>query len=317
MNTATGIVVAILATHAAAPEPAVGFFDPYAPFSSPLERAKFAEQFADTLSDHRGPRVRGEAYSKAADLARDLANTRIQLGLVNPQFLWSSGQEIDLHPTLVGTRNGKTSCPYALFAATKSRARNLRHLRGRRLAIVRTGAADEQFVFNEVLGGELRDSDFFGRMVFVPDIAGAVGTLQFGRADAFFGPDIDYRAQFEAGALRRIARTGSTLCAVVVVNGRLPADTRGDLVERVTRSGTKLRPLLRRIGLDGFTALPSGALAHLEDAMRSDPSRYGRASPLFLPAREPSERKILHAIEEGEPALLPEPSLLVVERNGL
>ena len=300
---------------AAPPTITVGFFDPYAPFSSPLARAKFVERVAGALTSN-AERAQGEAYSKAIDLARDIAGGRIQLGLINPQFLRNADRTVDLRPVLVGERNGEIFCPYGLYTSTKSRAKNLLQLRRRRLAVVHTGDTDTQFIFNAVLGGELRDPKFFKRIVSVPDLAGAVGTLKFRKADAFFGPDLDYRTRFKTKGLRRIAVAGTTLCTVLVVDGRLSDDDRRQVLALVQSAMPRLTPLLKLIGLDGLTALPKDALTQLNSALRADPAQFRRAKPKYVKPAEPNETKIIKTIEELEPELLPDPLLLVVKRDG-
>ncbi len=313
VSSLTVLAAAVLA----APGTSLGFFDPYAPFSSPIERAEFAEELAQTLSDGATEKMRGAAYSKAADLLRDLKSGRVQLAFVNPQFLSVPERKNAVKPTLVGTHQGREMCPYALYSSRRSRAENLRQLKGRRLAVVRTGTADDRFIYNAILQGELRDARYFRKIVYVPDFAGAVGTLKFGRADAFFGPDIDYTTRFKNRALQRIASAGSALCMLVVVEGRLSAKEGSELTDRVLKNSGKLRPLMAAIGLDGFAAVPSSAVAALAEALETQPASYGRARPLFLASPEPKEKEILKMIEEMEKGLLPDPSLLVVERDGL
>ena len=307
----------LAATLSAAPALTVGFFDPYVPFSSPLERAAFAEKLAVALSEKSNREVRGAAYSKANDLIRDLASRKVQVAFVNPQFLSAQTNKAEVKPVLVGTHKGSEMCPYALYASRRSRAKNLRQLKGRRLAIIKTGESDERFIYNAVLQGELRNRKFFRKIVAVPDLAGAVGTLKFGRAEAFFGPDIDYMARFKSRALRRIASTGSTLCTLVVVDGRLSEPQGNELTKLVADASKELRPLLRSIGLDGVAAVSRSALDALATAIHSDPGSYARARPLLLSSSEPNEEEILKMIEEMEKGLLPDPSLLVVERDGL
>ncbi len=311
-----GLLIAIaMAGTASPPAATVGFFDPYAPFKSPLERARFTERLAEAVSGTAGKTVGGAAYSKAADLIRDLGTNRVRVGMVNPQFIVGTDAAVDVQPILVGTREGSHRCPYALYASVRSKARNLSHLKGKRLAIVRTGSVDANFILNAILQGELRDVRYFKKVVFVPDLAGAIGTLRFGRADAFFGPDIDYRSRFKGRGLRRLASTGSTLCMLVIVDRKLKGAQRQEL-KRVFRSDA-LVSLTAELGLDGFTDVPTSELAALKGAVNSDPKRFAEATPLFVKPNEPNEKRIQEMIEAVASDELPDPSLLVVERDGL
>ena len=312
--------LSIAATIAAAGVPSspvtLGLFAPYAPFASPLERAKFAEDLAKAVGGS-ATEVRGEAYSKSSDLLRDLTSGRIQIGFVNPQLLAVPGKNVDLRPLLVGSTSGSPMCPYALYVATRSRARNLSHLKKKRLAIVRTGSSETQFIFNAVLRGELRSVDYFRKIVLVPDLAGAVGILRFRKADAFIGPDLDYGRRFKGRRLRKLARVGESLCALMVVDGSLSEAARDRLARLVRGALGRVEPLLEELGLDGLTEVPSGALKTLKSAVRSDVAGYARATPMFLMPPEPKEEKLLKVIKETKSASLPDPTLFVIERDGL
>ena len=314
--TFTSLLIAVALGGVAAPPAAtVGFFDPYAPFTSPLERARFTERLAEAVSKSGGKTVGGAAYSKAADLIRDLGSNRVHVGMVNPQFIVGTAAAVDVQPILVGTREGSHRCPYALYASVRSRARNLSQLKGKRLAIVRAGSVDANFILNAILQGEVRDVRYFKNIVLVPDLAGAIGTLRFGRADAFFGPDLDYRRRFRGRGLRRLASTGSTLCMMVVVDRRLKDAQRREL-KRVFKADA-LVALITELGLDGFTDVPTSELAALKGAINSDPKRFAEATPLFVKPNEPNEKRMQEMIEAVASDELPDPSLLVVERDGL
>ncbi|MEO1337558.1 MAG: hypothetical protein AAFV29_18080, partial [Myxococcota bacterium] len=109
-------------------EVTLGFFDPYAPFSSPLQRADFVKKLANTLSSEQ-IKFRAETYLKENDAARDFTTGKLSLGLVHPQFLVEDRMSNLLEPISVGTRQGSATCKYGLYVPRKSQARNLRQLK--------------------------------------------------------------------------------------------------------------------------------------------------------------------------------------------
>lgn len=296
--------------HAAA---TIGYYDPYAPFSSPLGRAEFAENVAIELSKMSLESFRGAAYSKGVDLIRDIRSGRLRLAIVNPLLLWMSDSESRPRSVLVGTHRGKALCPYALFSRAGTNVRNLRNLEGRRLAMVRTGLEDKRFILNIVLDGEVRDPEYFGQIIEVPDLAGAIGTIKFRKADAFLGLDLDYRKYFGTSTIRKLTSVASSLCPVVIVDPRLNIQQIESLVALLKRSQEGLTPIIERVGLDGFTHLLSEHVAKLGYALRSDSELYKRAKPAFISGQKLEKRKILVTIHELGRDISPDPKLLLNE----
>ncbi len=292
----------------------IGFFDPYAPFASPLDRVQFVERVASTLATQSRQPVDGKAYSKSTDVARHLRSGQLQLAIVAPQFY--TQHQSTLTPLFIGTRNGKSLCRYSLYVSKRSRARSLRGLKGAKLALVGSSQDDRRFVFNEVLRGEIRSETYFAKVINVPDLAGAVGTVEFRGADAFFGPELDYNKYFKRGVLRRLAEVGDAPCTIVVVDKRLPTRERRDLQALVSSSLSNLEPTLRRIGLDSLTDIDGSTISELMKAVKSDTAEYARAVPMLLMPVEPDKDQILQRIQDLD-SMLPEPSRLVVERDGL
>ena len=304
-----------LSGYVAAAGPTVGFFDPYAPFSSPLQRVEFVEELATVLSQGANEKVVGKAYSKAADAARHLESGELQVAIVAPQFFAQRRQTLEV--LMVGTRDGSPYCPYSLYVRSKSRVSSLRKLKGARLALIGDSVADRRFVFNTVLSGEIRNPRYFRKVVSVPDIAGAIGTLRFKQAEAFFGPDLDYGQHFTKGAPRKLTAAGRTLCSLLVVDRRLPESQRVDLRRVVSRSMTNLMPILGRIGLDNLVLPPRGEIERLSDAIDTKTEKYARAVPLLIGPTEPDDKQVEERIDEVAPERLPGPSGLVVERDGI
>ncbi|MEM7677683.1 MAG: PhnD/SsuA/transferrin family substrate-binding protein [Myxococcota bacterium] len=309
-------IMTMLAAQSAATklEVTLGFFDPYAPFSSPLQRADFVKRLAGVLSSDQ-LEVRAETYSKENDAARDFTSGKLSLGLIHPQFLVEDRMSELLEPISVGTRRGSPTCRYGLYVPRRSRARNLRQLKNTRLAVVRAGRDDLRFVHNGILSGEIRSDHYFDSTLNVPDLAGALGTLKFKRADAFFGPDIVYGKFFTGRQVKKIADIGAIPCTVVAVSRRMSSTHRDALVDRLQDSQNSLRPLLARIGLDGFTSPSSGQLLRLQDAMRHSIFQFERRQPMLIKPKEPDQKLVLKEIFELDADTLPSPSSLTIERD--
>lgn len=305
------IIYAALATPSLTQSSVVGYFDPYAPFPSPLERAEFAQALGAALSEP-DVNIRGSAYSKAIDLARDMGAGRVQIAMVSPQFLWVSKEKAYARPNIAAIQGKSSNCQYSLYTRQKDSVKDLRQLRKKRLAVVKTGVRDKAFIYNILLKGEIRESKYF-KLLYVPDLAGALGTLRFGKADAFFGPDLNYNQWFSQPALTRIARVGTAICPLVVFDRRLEPAQKALLTEKLIGGNKRLIKVLRRVGLSGFTSLPSSALSGFETALVASTKDYGRAVPRFLYPSLPSEKRVSKTIEAYGVKVLPDPSLLIVE----
>ena len=285
----------------------LGLYDPYLPFVSPLHRVEFVTKIAESISKDDEITVRGEAFSKAADLQRAVQSNKVHIAILNAQFYSEQGKRLALTPahSVVAARSSQQR--YAIFSSVGLDARNLSGLRGRRLAVIRTGRQDRRFIMNALLWGELRRPGFFGELVAVPDVAGAFGALAFGRADAAILPDIDYGSLARKGkGIRRMLSVGRAPGPVVVVSANAPAKATQRL-----RSVLNDPQVWRPVGLDHIGPVETSALASLARALSTDPRVYNRQIPLLAPPDALDDRQVLESIRVAGVSMLPDPLSLL------
>lgn len=186
MNKILVICAVLLAAPAvaAAEDITVGLFAPTAPFEGSGDRVSFINAVADHLASAAGgAKVTGKVYSSAGAFAAAAKKGEIQFAIVDAPYAAASG----LPYTILGSaiRGGASSAPWQLIARTS--IDNVRALQATRVAVPATGAREQAFVTNALLGGEV-DAAYFAGIVEAPDARSAVTMITVGKVDAAFVP---------------------------------------------------------------------------------------------------------------------------------
>lgn len=181
-NRATSILaLLLLGTGPAAAETQlnVALYAPATAFADSSARLAYVQGLAKAIQQKTGVPTSGKAYVRMGDLVA-----------AKPDFAVIDGQCLAerIPGTLLATAviGGETSQAWALYA---SGTPTLTALRGKKLAFVKTGCRDTDFLDNALLGGEVKTAVFFAALVDKPDAAGAVLAVRdYKAADAVFAP---------------------------------------------------------------------------------------------------------------------------------
>jgi hypothetical protein len=190
---ATFVASLLVAATVAAPTPAraqqapaeltVALYAPAAAFPDSSARLSYVQGLAKAIQQRTNVPTVGKAFVRAADLYA-----------AKPDFAIIDGQCLAerIPGALLATAAvaGETSQPWALF----SRGENLAGLKKKKLAFVRTGCRDSDFLDNAMLASEIKSAAFFAAVVDKPDAAGAVAAVRdYKAADAVFAPTAQAR----------------------------------------------------------------------------------------------------------------------------
>lgn len=172
----------------------VALYAPSAAFADSGARLAYVQGLARAIQTKTGIPTEGKAYVRYEDMKK-----------ANPDFAIVEGLCIAVRKpgTLLAQAaiGGATTQKWALFGRT---ATSFASLAGKKLAYVKTGCRDNDFLENAMLDSEIR-LGYFGSLVDKPDVAGAVASVRdFKQAEAVFAPANAARGLnklFEAGNL--------------------------------------------------------------------------------------------------------------------
>ncbi|HKA91720.1 MAG TPA: hypothetical protein VKE22_28850 [Haliangiales bacterium] len=157
----------------------VGLYAPAAAFADSSARLAYVQGLAKAIQQKTGLATVGRAYVRLADLTA----VKPELAVIDGQCLAGGAMGQVLATATLG---GDTAPAWGLYARG---ADNLAGLKGKKLAYVRTGCRDNDFLDNAMLGGEVKAQSYFGSLVDKPDVSGAVLAVRdYKQADAVFAP---------------------------------------------------------------------------------------------------------------------------------
>jgi hypothetical protein len=172
-------VVALAGSAAAQEQLNVGLYAPSAAFADSSARLSYVQGLAKAIQQKTGVATVGRAYVRLGDLTA----AKPELAIVDGQCLAGAAMGQVLATATLG---GDTAPAWGLYARG---ADSLAALKGKKLAYVRTGCRDGEFLDNAMLGGEVKAASYFGALVDKPDVSGAVLAVRdYKQADAVFAP---------------------------------------------------------------------------------------------------------------------------------
>ncbi len=238
------------------PEPLIiGVYTPWVHFPNSIARNQYAEGVARALQDATGIPMRGRGFTGSGQFG----SAGVDFGIVDAQVQIQRG----FKPLAQGAAGGKARRAMAMVVGPKVGGRTIGALKGKSLAQVQVGRADQQFITNFLLQGQV-EASYFKKGRKTRDVQGAVSLVKLGRADAAF------TFTGATAGLATVLRTRPVPLPVFVqVDGSLPKDT----VSKVRSAITGIR--VKNAAFDGFTGFDSGKLATLAGALKSGLSRPG------------------------------------------
>ncbi|MCG8424352.1 MAG: hypothetical protein MJE77_41195 [Proteobacteria bacterium] len=192
----------------------VAIYTPMVQFANSTARLSYVQGLAKSLRASTGIPVRGLSFTSLSKLLR-----------AKPDFAIVDGQcyAANMNWRLLASARigGRTNRPWALYSRLGP---SLSSLRGKKLAFVKTGCDDSDFIDNAMLESEI-DDRFFGEQLGKTDLAGALALVAtYKGAHAVFAPLGSHKG------LPKVFDSGSVPNpAFVQLNSRLA----NDLVDRV------------------------------------------------------------------------------------
>ncbi|HUH05899.1 MAG TPA: PhnD/SsuA/transferrin family substrate-binding protein [Kofleriaceae bacterium] len=163
----------------------VGLYAPSAPFDSPSDRLQYVTRLADHLEPAAGgAEVVGRVFARASDFVAALRRGELQFAVIDAPYAAARG--LPYRALAAATRGGAAEAAWLLV--TGAGMSGLSDLRGRTLAVARTGAREAAFVSNVLLEGEVDAASYFGGITLTPDSLSAATLVKLGRADAALVP---------------------------------------------------------------------------------------------------------------------------------
>jgi len=177
----------------------IAIFAPNTAFASGSERFSYVNRLAQHVTSVAGVKAEGKAFARAGDLEAAIKAKQVDFAILDGVYLAERGAP---YPVLaVATTGGETAPKWALFTSGSTDAKGLQ---GKRLAMARVGARDDDFLSNALFDGEVQVKKFFASRVDAPDLAGALATVNLKKAEAVFAPESEGKGLknvFEAGRI--------------------------------------------------------------------------------------------------------------------
>jgi hypothetical protein len=236
----------------------VGLYAPAAAFADSSARLAYVQGLAKAIQQKTGLPTVGRAYVRLGDLT----TAKPDLAIVDGQCLAGGAMGQILATATLG---GDTAPAWALYARGTD---TLAGLKGKKLAYVRTGCRDNEFLDNAMLGGEVKAQSYFGALVDKPDVSGAVLAVRdYKQADAVFAPAA------QAKGLTKVFDVGTIPApGFVVLSKTLPAPVVEQVKDAVLGYGGGG-------GIDGWKAASQQGYAALSGRMGARLRRPVFAAP--------------------------------------
>lgn len=165
----------------AAAELVVGVYAPRIYFENSPALNRYAEAIARGLQEATGVPMRGRGFVGAGELEAQVEAGQVHFAVVDPQYQQARG----FKPLAQATAGGAAARPMVLVVAPGVEGDSIAALKGRKLARVKVGSQDAQFVTNYLLQGQV-GGDYFKLGQTPRDVQGALSLVRLGKADAAF-----------------------------------------------------------------------------------------------------------------------------------
>jgi len=200
----------------------IGIYTPTVAFQTSQARLAYVQALAKAVAANVGTNVQGLAFTSMAQLR----GKKLDFAIIEAQCFASN-----MKPTLLANASidGGTSRRWALYS---SLGPSMLALRGKKLAYIKMGCRDDDFIRNTMLESEV-DLGFFGGRVGKPDLSGTVAEVASRKgAEAVFAPVGTQKG------LTKVFDTGSVPNpAFVQMNNKLPKTLVDKVRSAVTRYG--------------------------------------------------------------------------------
>ena len=245
----------------------IGIYAPTVSFASSQDRNNYVNSLGAAISQRAGVKVRALSFTSFGQLK----GAKLDYAIIDGQC-YATGSNIG--KLLANARVGDgTSRSWALYS---SQGPKLESLQGKRIAYVKTGCSDNNFIDNAMFESEVSPKFFSGR-VGKPDVLAAVAEVASRKgAQAVFAPAGSQKGLtkvFDAGSVPNPA--------FVEVNGKLP----NSLTEKVAAA-------VKSYGGGGAIAGWSGANESPYKSLRSSMGRrvkrglFADPSPVRVDVRD-------------------------------
>jgi hypothetical protein len=178
------ILLALTASASAQQTLTVGIYAPSTAFADSTARLNYVQAVAKSIQAKTNVPTSGKAYVRLADLL----GAKPDFAIIDGQCLAARSPGAILATAVSG---GETAQVWGLYAAS---ATTLPQLKGKKLAYVKTGCRDTDFLDNAMLDSEEKSAAHFTQLIDKPDAAGAVAAVRdYKNADAVFAPGAQAR----------------------------------------------------------------------------------------------------------------------------
>ena len=157
----------------------IGIYTPTVLFSTSQARLAYVQGLAKAVEANVGAKVEGRSYTSMSTLLRQ----DVDFGIIDAQCFAVNMNKGKLLAN--ATIDGGTSRQWGLYSSVGP---SMQALRGKKLAYIKMGCRDEQFLENAMLESEV-DLGFFSGRVHKPDLSGTVAEVASRKgAEAVFAP---------------------------------------------------------------------------------------------------------------------------------
>lgn len=201
----------------------IGIYTPTVAFATSQARLAYVQGLARAVEANVGTKVEGRTYTSMSQLSRQ----NLDFAIIEAQcFSARMNRGTLLANAQIG---GKTSRSWALYS---SQGPSMLALKGKKLAYIKMGCRDDDFIKNAMLESEV-DLGFFGGRVGKPDLVGTVAEVASRKgAEAVFAPIGSQKG------LTKVFDTGSVPNpAFVQLNSKLPKSVADKVRSAVTSYG--------------------------------------------------------------------------------
>jgi hypothetical protein len=277
------VAALVMISAAAAAEPparlSLAMYAPSVPFADSSARAAYVRALARAIEARTGIPTSADSY---ADY-RALVDSKPDLAILDaPCVVVRGGGAL-----VTAAIGGRIDQAWGLYARE---AGAVIALAGKRLAYLRTGCRDSDFLDHALLSGELETARFFGQLVGKSNLLGVIATVRDYRdADALFAPAGRAGGLVEIYAAARIPNPGLVVMRSGV-DAAVIARVKEALLATSGESGSSATPRL----IDGwrepasYAALAAQMAPHRKALVMAAPERLHLATDGLLPADDRS-----------------------------
>ncbi len=156
----------------------VGIYTPTVEFANSAARLQYVQRLGKAIEAATGSKVMPKSFTSLGSLK----SAKMDFAIIDAQCVATNkGWNVLAN----GQVEGKSSQSWALYSRVGP---SMAALKGKKVAYVKTGCRDDDFMFNAMLGTEV-DSKYFGGKVGKPALGGAVAEVaSFKGAEAVFAP---------------------------------------------------------------------------------------------------------------------------------